>query len=151
MLFPPTEYVRGDPEIHSTAETSQSRHGAGQTDAGKPVLFGNRGPEYLLILLANVAHEIDAPSLLFSFGELQRDHGNNNFGKPAVLGKARFYVPHAIPVEIDVRGISAPPATFTFFTDLLFKFCAKGTGHKHVTGSTILEGVENQLEAGFIE
>ena len=138
-------------EIEPVVERLQADQAAGQADARQRIRFRDRRPEHLLVLAADVPHEVDAPRLLPGVGEAQRGERDGDLRRPAIVGDRRRDVPDPVPVLVDV-GVDQAGAgvALAFFRDLLLQLRAKRRRHEHVAVARVVEGVENQLEVVFV-
>ena len=151
ILPPAGQRVGRQPQIHAAVDRADAVHRAGEADAGQRVLLRDRRPEYLLVLAADVPHEVDAPDLLLGPGKAERHHRDGDFGHPAVVGATRDDVPHAVPVDVDVVAVAPAPAAFALLGHLLLQLRAERAGDEHVARAAVVEGVENDLEVVLVE
>src|SRR5258707_10726563 len=118
--------VRLELEVEPMVERLQADQAARLADARQAVGFRDRRPEHLLVLAADVPHEVDAPGLLRGIGKAERGERNGDLRGPAVVRDPRRDLPDAVPVFVDVGVDEAEPVVaFAFFRDLLFELGAK--------------------------
>ena len=145
------QHVRRQPQIQAPVDPADAAQGACLAETGQLVFLGDRGPEDLLVLAPDVAHEVGAPHLRLGGGEAQRDHRDGDLRDPPVGRAARDGVPDAVPVHVDVRAVRAAEAALTLFGDLLLQLGAQRADDEHVARAAVLERVQDELKVVLVE
>ena len=139
-----------EPQVEPAAEIAQAVELTRQADARETVGAGDGRPVGDFVLPPGVAQEVDAPHLFFRRTEPHGRKGNQQLGRPALVGDLRRRVPHAVPVAVDGRRRTAA-AALAFVKDLLLEARAERRRDEHVAVARVVEGVEDDLEVVLVK